>query len=167
MTLTVTPCGSYADVDAIEAALPTGTSAFHQKRFERTDGSAYLLAWDDNRAVGHVLVTPSSKYAEVVDRLGHFPEVNGLGVAEAFRRRGIGRALIAAASDIAVGVGSDRMGLAVEADNESAVRLYEGLGFIRCSESNPVDLWTWIDDDGDEHIERDACTYWTKGFNRE
>jgi GNAT superfamily N-acetyltransferase len=43
------------------------------------------------------LVTPESKYDEVRAALGRFPEVNGLGVAEAYQRRDVGRALMTAA----------------------------------------------------------------------
>lgn len=161
MTPDVMPCRSYAEVAAIEATLPTGASAFHRKRFERTDGSVYLLAWHEGQAVGHVLVTPCSKYDEVTSKLGRFPEVNGLGVAEPHRRRGIATALMATARDIAKSMTGDRLGLAVEADNEPAVQLYKSLSFGQCLDINPVDIWAWIDDDGDEHIERDTCTYWT------
>lgn len=86
MTITVIPCRSLADVDAIESTLPTGPSMFHRRRFQRRDGSDYLPAWQGDRAVGHILLTPTSKYAEVRSRLGGFPEVNALGVAEQVRR---------------------------------------------------------------------------------
>lgn len=162
MTITVTPCRSSADVGAIEAAVPTGPSAFHRRRFERTDGSVYLLAWSDGLAVGHVLVTPESKYAEVIRRLGRFPEVNALGVVESHRRRGVARALMSATFETASAMGGLEIGLAVEADNEPAVRLYESLGFERLPELNPVDVWAWVGVDGVERIERDPCTYWVR-----
>lgn len=166
MTLEVRRCGSLADVAAIEETVPTGASAFHRERFERTDGSVYLLAWHQRRAVGHVLVTPCSKYDEVASQLGGSPEVNALGVSEPHRRQGVGTALMAAAIDTAKAMAGDRLGLAVEADNEPAVRLYESMGFRQCLEVRPVDVWAWIDDNGGEHIERDACTYWTKSIQQ-
>lgn len=163
MKVTVRPCESLADVAAIEANLPTGPSAFHRQRYERADGSTYLLAWVDAVAVGHVLVTRESKYDEVHHLLGRFPEVNGLGVAEAHQRRGIGHALMTAAADEATLMGGDRLGLAVAPDNEPAVGLYESLGFERHPTLEVVDVWSWIDDEGVEHEHRDPCTYWTRG----
>lgn len=164
MAVTVRPCASLADVAAIEATVPTGASDFHRRRFERDDGSVYLLAWLDDVAVGHALVTPESKYAEVHDGLGRFPEVNGLGVAEAYRRRGVARALLRAAVGEAVRRGSDRLGLAVEPDNAPAVALYRGLGFER-RDLVVVDEWAWRDAHGAEHQECDRCTYWTLGID--
>ena len=65
--------------------MPTGHSAYHAQRFHRNaEGAVYLLAWRDDLAVGHVLVTPVSKYELVRARLGTFPEVNALGVAAGF-----------------------------------------------------------------------------------
>ena len=158
----VQTCGSLTDVAAIEATVPSGASGFHQRRYQRGGGSAYLLAWVNGGAVGHVLVTPESKYDEVRGALGRFPEVNALGVAEAYRRRGVARALMAAAADKAKQMGGDRLGLAVEADNEPAVRLYESLGFERHPTLEPVDVWSWTDDVGIDHEQRDLCSYWTR-----
>lgn len=165
MNMIVRACGSAADVAAIEATVPSGASAFHQLRYERGDGSIYLLAWVDGAAVGHVLLTRESKYDEVRGVLGNFPEVNALGVAEAYRGRGIARALMAAAAANAEQMGGDHLGLAVEPDNEPAVRLYVSLGFERHPTLEPVDVWTWTDDEGVEHEERDPCTYWTRAVD--
>jgi hypothetical protein len=71
--VTVKPCQSPADVAAIEATTPSGAFGLHRRRYERTDGSVYLLAWRDGLAVGHVLVTPESKYDEVRSALGALP----------------------------------------------------------------------------------------------
>lgn len=121
----------------------------------------YLLAWVDGQAVGHVLVTPVSKYEVVRSQLGPFPEVNALGVAAAYRRRGVARALMEAALDTAAEMGQARLGLAVEPDNDAAVSLYRTLGFRRHPSVLPVDVWSWVDDAGVEHVERDRCTYWS------
>lgn len=117
---------------------------------------------DAGLAVGHVLVTPMSKYDMVHERLGSFPEVNALGVAAAYRRRGVGRSLMLAALDVAATMGGSRLGLAVELANTPAVTLYRSLGFRRHSDVAPIDVWSWTDEGGVEHVERDACTYWTR-----
>ena len=67
-----------------------------------------------------------------------------------------------AAGDVANEMGGRRLGLAVEADNRPAVRLYQSLGFERRSTIEPVDVWTWTDDSGVAHEQRDPCTYWTR-----
>ena len=123
------------------------------------------MAWADDVAVGHVLVTPESKYDEVRTALGRFPEANGLGVAEAYQRRGVARALMAAAVGVAGRMGAVRLGLAVEPGNEAAGRLYESLGFDR-HRLEVVDGWHWIDDDGVRHEQRDLCSYWTRAVGR-
>ncbi|WP_374969263.1 GNAT family N-acetyltransferase [Terrabacter sp. BE26] len=56
----------------------------------------------------------------------------------------------------------NRLGLAVEADNTPAVRLYESLGFERHPTIAPVDVWTWTDENGVTHEQCDPCTYWTR-----
>jgi ribosomal protein S18 acetylase RimI-like enzyme len=161
MRLRVAPCTSLDDVAAIEATLPTGASAFHRMRYERQDGSEYLVARVDDVAVGHVLVTPESKYEGVRTALGTFPEANALGVAEAYQRQGVARALMAAAVDAAGRMGAHRLGLAVEPGNEAASRLYAALGFDR-HRLEVVDVWHGIDDDGVRHEQRDLCSYWTR-----
>jgi GNAT superfamily N-acetyltransferase len=160
VTTSVRPCGSLADVAAIEREVPTGRADRHRTRYERGDGSVYLLAWLDGRAVGHVLVTPESKYVEIRRALGSFPEVNALGVAESWRGRGVGRALMTAAAEVAGELGAGRLGLACERENEPAVRLYRSMGFEPRPGLDVVDVWTWLDDEGGEHEERDLCAYW-------
>ena len=55
----------------------------------------------------------------------------GLMVAHGWRRRGIGRALLAAAVEWARGAGVRKLELHVFPHNEPAIRLYEGYGFER------------------------------------
>jgi GNAT superfamily N-acetyltransferase len=158
----VRPCRSPADVAAIEVSMPSGPSQFHRRRFEHAGGSVYLLAWLGGAAVGHVLVTRTSKYDEVCRTLGRFPEVNALGVADAHRRCGVATALMRAAAEEARRMGGGRLGLAVEPDNAPATRLYESLGFERDPVLEVVDVWAWLDDGGGEHEERSPCHYWTR-----
>lgn len=55
----------------------------------------------------------------------------GMGLIAAWRRRGIGRALIEPTIAAALAAGMTRIELTVRADNEAAVRLYEKVGFAR------------------------------------
>jgi GNAT superfamily N-acetyltransferase len=159
MNVVVRPCASVEDGAAIGAAAPTGPSQWHRQRFELDDGSTYLLAWIGDSAVGHAHLLTASKYDEVRERLGTFPEVNGLGVVPAHRRQGVARALMSAAAEETLRQGYDLLGLAVEEGNEAARTLYVGLGFDDAG-IHVVDEWVWLDEDGDEHLEQDPCDYW-------
>jgi ribosomal protein S18 acetylase RimI-like enzyme len=59
----------------------------------------------------------------------HVLELQGLAVLPDYRRRGIGRQLIAAAIDTAAGRGVRRLRLRVLATNRGARQLYASLGF--------------------------------------
>jgi ribosomal protein S18 acetylase RimI-like enzyme len=67
------------------------------------------------------------------------PEI-GMGVAEAFRGRGVGGALLEALLGRARGEGFGALSLSVEDGNDSAVRLYERHGFERLFRAG--DAWT-------------------------
>jgi ribosomal protein S18 acetylase RimI-like enzyme len=56
--------------------------------------------------------------------------VDALGTATEFRRRGVGRALLAAVEDRAGGLGLGRVSLETEVDNAPARALYESFGFV-------------------------------------
>lgn len=163
LAVEVRPCAGDADADAAERAVPTRGNHFHHRRWARQQAgeATYLLAWDGAEVVGHALLLERSKYAEVVAALGEHPEVNALGVADRALRRGVGTALMGAAAGVAHGRGATRVGLAVEPDNEAAIALYRRLGWQRHPDLVPVDEWSWVDERGVEHLERDRCGYWT------
>jgi ribosomal-protein-alanine N-acetyltransferase len=79
-------------------------------------GHHYLCAREDGSLIG---------YAGLV-RLGREAEVHTLAVDPAHQRRGIGRTLLRAILDHAVGA---TVFLEVRTDNESAIRLYRSEGF--------------------------------------
>lgn len=159
----VRPCAGEEDADAAERGLPTGANRFHHARWERqSDGAAtYLLAWDDGDVVGHVLLLEHSRYPEVTAMIGTHPEVHALGVAERVRRRGVGTALMGAAAGVAQEQGGRTLGLAVAPDNHEAIPLFRRLGWASRPGLAPVDEWSWVDQRGAEHQERDRCRYWT------
>ena len=82
-------------------------------------GSLALLALQDGLPVGFALGRLMADEAEVLS----------LGVLPARRRRGAGRALIAALSRQAGGLGARALYLEVAADNQAAQALYRALGF--------------------------------------
>ena len=79
------------------------------------------LAWQDKEPIGFVLVRD----------LGDEAEVLSLGVLPAARRRGVGRALLAAVVAEAERRGLASVVLEVAAANTPARRLYAGAGFVQ------------------------------------
>ena len=63
--------------------------------------------------------------------------LSSIGTRRAYRGRGLGALATALAASDAVEAGSDVIHLAVEADNEPALRLYERLGFAHVGEPAP------------------------------
>jgi putative acetyltransferase len=55
----------------------------------------------------------------------------GVGVHPAYQGIGLGRAMMEAAVAWAEDVGVERLELAVRADNDRAIALYESMGFVR------------------------------------
>ena len=92
-----------------------------------------LVADEGGRTLGlvHVQIYDTPAVATMVPkRRAH---VDNLIVAEAARRRGLGRRLLDAAAEWARGEGAREILLTVWAGNESAERFYEALGFTRVS----------------------------------
>ena len=95
------------------------------------DPSLWLLAWDGQELAGFVLAFP--------ERVGEpgLGWVHSLGVRAAWRRRGLGEALLRAAITELDARGFRRVGLGVDAENETgALRLYERVGMTVARQSN-------------------------------
>ncbi|HEY8193017.1 MAG TPA: GNAT family N-acetyltransferase [Gaiellaceae bacterium] len=125
-----------ADADFVRVALNEAfeDDPFHEEatpeRFRENylkargfDPSLWFLAWDGDALAGFVLAFPQ--------RLGD-AELGGidvLAVRRPWRRRGLGRLLLQAAFGELYARGLRRVGLGVDAENETgAVELYEGVG---------------------------------------
>jgi GNAT superfamily N-acetyltransferase len=167
LAVEVRPCAGERDADAAERGLPSGSNRVHHARWEQQQrgGATYLLAWDGERVVGHVLLVHDSRYPEVAARSARTPgrqrEAHALGVAERVRRRGVATALLGAAAGVAQQQGAGWLGLAVPVDDDAAATLCRRLGWTRDPALQVVDEWSWIDERGHAHLEREACTYWT------
>lgn len=116
-------------VAAVEAA--EGFASLHREAFEAPwsatelatllsgPGSLALSAWIEGHLAGFVLCRAVADEAEVLT----------LASAPAARRRGVAKALLAAAQQVAASRGVEALFLEVAADNQAALALYRGLGF--------------------------------------
>lgn len=155
------------DVATLEAAIPSpGTSRFHEQRYgeQRSGRSTYLVAWLDDRPVGHLnLRWAGSVLPEVARVVRGAPEINALTVSPPdLRNRGIGTALIAAAEGRAASRRSRRICLAVAVENDDAARLYERLGYEDWGRGTVTSTWSYRDDDGRPHVQHETVRYLVK-----
>jgi ribosomal protein S18 acetylase RimI-like enzyme len=98
----------------------TGTDAARRAVMDRTpEPKVSLMLREDDR--------PAAAAFVAVD--GEVAMLHAVMVGEPWRRRGVGRALTAAAAAWAQGAGAPSIGLAVLASNAPAVALYRRMGF--------------------------------------
>lgn len=102
------------------AAFDPGWSAVELAASTRGNG-AFALAVDDGAMLGFVIARIIAGHAEILT----------IAVDPSARRRGIGRALVAATAGVAAHSGADTVFLEVDVGNLSAIGLYEGEGFQR------------------------------------
>ena len=107
-----------SEVEAVDQQLPLNRLDQYAE-----DGSTYLIAWDDDRPVGHAHIAWQRTHVGV-------PEIQDVFVVPERRRRGVATTLTRAAEDEVRRRGWDRISLSVSAEgNEPARRLYDGLGY--------------------------------------
>ena len=133
-----------SDIEELASALGPGVSV-QQIRHRWQDHCGghrdMLVAVQDGDVTGTVSTT--GHRFQIPDSLRMF----ALDVGPAFRRQGVGTALIKAVEEKARRDGLGRVNLEVAIDNTGALRLYQGLGYNRLGE--PVlDCWERLSDDG-------------------
>lgn len=116
-----------ADLDAIRAldAAVFGADAWGE--------AAWRGEWDQAPATRHLLVAVEGERVvgfAVLSAVAGVADLHRLGVAPAWRRGGIGAALVEALVAEARARACDRMLLEVEAGNSAALALYGRLGFV-------------------------------------
>ena len=106
------------DLELVDRHLPLNRLDQHA-----SEGSTYLVAWDDGRPVGHAHIAWQRTHLGV-------PEVQDVYVSPADRRRGVAIALSSAAEAEARARGYAQISLSVsDKGNPGARRLYERLGY--------------------------------------
>jgi ribosomal protein S18 acetylase RimI-like enzyme len=140
-------------------------SSFHRQRLalQGTDDVDYLIAWQGEDAVGHVLLRwLGPEPASLRDRVEPVPYLEALAVKEELRWRGIGTRLLAAAEAMVRGRGLRKIGLSVGVENWAALALYARRGY-KLSDLDAFDVsWSYVDHDGALNVEEERCFYLTK-----
>ncbi len=106
---------------------PDTARAFLQARLEGGDAVLLLARGADARALGFAQLYPT--YSSIACRRAFI--LNDLYVAGAARGLGVGRALLAAVRDHALGAAAAYVALETAVDNTRAQALYESFGFRR------------------------------------
>jgi ribosomal-protein-alanine N-acetyltransferase len=110
------------EVAALEAAaFPTPWTAGQYRAVLRQDGCLLFGARLEKTLVGYIAIAAQRAVGEI--------EVYNIAVAEGWRRKGIGRKLLALSLEAAVRNGMPRAFLEVRVSNAPAVALYRSLGF--------------------------------------
>lgn len=109
----------------VESRKPPET---YLSRIESADGDGpfTLLAWQQGQLVGALTCEREPRV-----KVAHIGKVVGMMVHPSARAQGIGRALLDAGCERARQRGIERLTLQVTSGNQTAVRLYEGAGFVR------------------------------------
>ena len=153
------------DVELLEQWSPSGRLCIHAIRFARQQEglSTFLIAWSQSSPVGSgELKWRGCDAPEVRAALPDCPELNGLQVSPPrLRSRGIGRAIIAHAEDLARQRGLTQLGLGVNYTNERAAALYQRLGFAETG-CHYLDRYYYITDDGVRHDVADPAQFLVK-----
>jgi GNAT superfamily N-acetyltransferase len=141
-----------SEIPTVDRQLP-----LHRLDQHAEDGSTYLIAWEDDRPVGHAHIAWRQTHLEI-------PEIQDVFVLPEHRRRGIASRLTRAAEDEARLRGWDRISLSVSAQgNEPARRLYEGLGYLDAGVA-PVRVLGTIRLRGRAVVVDDTLTYLAKSL---
>ena len=110
--------------ETLRWSLPPYDRAKIDRFTSNPDSSIILLAWFENRAVGHLQIFQQT----------YSPRLRGLGeliiyLHQDFQKIGLGTAMMRVAIELAKKKSLHRLALSVIADNRSAIKLYEKVGF--------------------------------------
>jgi GNAT superfamily N-acetyltransferase len=124
---------------------------------------AYLVFWQGETPVGHMLLKWSGPHNDVVAaRIASCAEIEDFVVAPELRSRGIGRRALAQAEQLTRERGLRRLGLAVGLDNPRARALYERVGFADAGCGEITVRWQYPGRDGQKPWAEQRCVYLVK-----
>ena len=141
---------SERDLESLTASLRPELSAAHiAQRFEESRAGirTMLVAVTDGLAIATISIGGGR-----FQRVGSL-RLFALNVGAAFRRKGVGTALVKAVEAIAVERGLAEVNLEVTIDNEDAIRLYRKLGYRICGDTVMGHWQNMLDDGSSETIE--------------
>jgi GNAT superfamily N-acetyltransferase len=122
------------ELSSVNSRLPVWNGREYGRRlsYQELGLAVQLVAWAGRRAVGRaMLVCPGHPEWSLSAHRETCPEIRDIEVSAAWRRRGVGRALIQATETAASDAGFDRIGLMVGDDDayDAARSLYGRLGY--------------------------------------
>ena len=151
-----------ADLEKLVAREPDEAKREHEReRFDAQERGecALLIAWEGDQIRGRVRLRWYSKYVEIIDEFGEFPEINALDAWP--QGQGIGTQIIDACEQMARERGDKQVGIGVVLTNVDARRLYERLGYSHWGEV--TDEWGELDAAGNVvKMHHDAAAYLIK-----
>jgi GNAT superfamily N-acetyltransferase len=152
------------ELSAVEETFPAPDSRHRDRLSEQEAGrAAYLVAWQSDHPVGHLLVIyAGSGDARVAARIGACPHLKDLFVLPDRRSQGVGSQLMLAAEATARVRGHGRLGLSVAANNGNGRAFYAHLGYIDCGLGAYQTSGTYKDAAGQIRTWSDMSYYLTK-----
>lgn len=120
----------YSDHAALAAALNDGPFFADRLRRQRNGLGMLFVAEVDGEVAGTIFLWLAKADEEPIRRrLPGVPLLTHLDVVPAYRRRGVGTELVSTLEDYLRKRGRRRLALAVQTDNDNAIRLYQKLGY--------------------------------------
>ena len=160
------------DLPKIEAAYPilVGMPVNpHWEQFQRQQKGqlTWLVAWSDDQPCGSVIVRWPGEPDERTDQARSLgcAEIGGLDVDEAFRGKGIGRALMEQAEKLARSRSTELLGLEVTDANPNQVparSLYNRMGYEDAGLGTFISGYTYWDSNGTAHRDEEPHRYLLK-----
>ena len=153
------------ELPLLESHMPRRMPGVHRKRLaSQAEGEAvYLVAWQDDAPVGHLLIRWQGTDAEAVTAaLPGCPDLSDIAVHPDRQSRGIGSQLMERAERLIAARGRRRVGLSVALDNVRARSLYERRGYSDAGLGEFRIRWPYLDDQGRERWCEETCIYLVK-----